>query len=214
MDNIKPLVLHHYEVQLIVFLTPFHHELQSISYCDSARQKFGNSNLKQVVLYSFFFFSPLCTHFSLPHVYLYHYIPLYVCQNGACASLWMSILLGTLCIHVTRARKAVNEEGQKKSTTKYVSTEPKRMAVVMWLFALVRLYERQITFQFNIIRYLQKLLFSSGFLIVWGPLFDTISWAAQVFKKTVKETKIMKCYMIVELQCCSTVETHTRVQCW
>lgn len=67
---------------------------------------------------------------------------------------------------MTRARKAVNEEGQKKSTTKYVSTEPKRMAVVMWLFALVRLYERQITFQFNIIRYLQKLLFSSGFLIV------------------------------------------------
>lgn len=32
---------------------------------------------------------------------------------------------------VTRARNEVNEEGQKESTTKYVSTEPKRMAVVM-----------------------------------------------------------------------------------
>lgn len=70
MDNIKPLVLHHYEVQLIVFLTPFHHELQSISYCDSARQKFGNSNLKQVVLYSFFFFH-LCVHTSHSHMYTY-----------------------------------------------------------------------------------------------------------------------------------------------
>lgn len=32
---------------------------------------------------------------------------------------------------MTRARNEVNEEGQKESITKYVSTESKRMAVVM-----------------------------------------------------------------------------------
>lgn len=86
MDNIKPLVLHHYEVQLIVFLTPFHHELQSISYCDSARQKFGNSNLKQVVLYSFFFFTFVYTLLTPTCIPIPLYTPICMPKQSLCLS--------------------------------------------------------------------------------------------------------------------------------
>lgn len=78
--------------------------------------------------------------------------------KAACASLWMPILLGIKNIHVTTVIHVVAEEGQKESRTKLVRTEPKRMAAVIWLFALVKLYKQQIFSQLNLIIYLQKLL--------------------------------------------------------
>lgn len=75
----------------------------------------------------FFFFSALCTHFS-PHMYTYTTIYLYIYAKREpvplCGCPYSRYF-------VTRARNEVNEEGQKESITKYVSTESKRMAVVM-----------------------------------------------------------------------------------
>lgn len=87
-----------------------------------------------------------------------HYIPSYLCQKAGCASQWMPILLGTTNIHVTTASNVVAEEGKKESRTKFVRTEPKRTAAVLWLFVLVKLYKQRVFFQLNIIMYLQNLL--------------------------------------------------------